>query len=89
MTAAPLLPSALGDRAKYGYMGEEMNVLLNSHLEGEISEKDGIIKRKSNLSFEAFIDLGEGGRQYQATERVWPMEPSEVHVWMGEKPWSK
>lgn len=51
-------------------MGEEMNVLLNSHLEGEISEKDGIIKRKSNLSFEAFIDLGEGGRQYQATERV-------------------
>lgn len=63
-------------------MGEKKppNVLLNSHLEGEKSEKDGIIKRKSNLSFGAFIDLGEGGWHYRAAERVWPMEPSEVHV---------
>lgn len=59
---------------------KKSNVLLNSHLEGEKSEKDGIIKRKSNLSLEVFIDLREGGRQDQAAERVWPMEPSEVHV---------
>ncbi len=54
--------------------------LFKSHSKGEKSEKDGIIKRKCDLSFEAFIDLGEGGRRYQAAERVWPMEPSEVHV---------
>lgn len=46
----------------------------------EGSEKDGIIKRKFNLSFGVFIDLGEGGRQCQAAQRLWPMEPSEDHV---------
>lgn len=63
-------------------MGEKSNVRLNSYLEGGKSEKDGIIKRKSNLSFETFIDLGEGERRFQAAERVGPMEPSEGHVWM-------
>lgn len=77
------LPSVLRDRTKYNFVGEKKkkhNVLLNSHLEGEKSEKDGIIKRKSNLSFGAFIDLGEGGWHYQEAERLWSMEPSEVHV---------
>lgn len=59
---------------------KKRNALLNSHLEGEKSEKDGIIKRKSNLSFGAFIDPGEGGWHYQEAERAWSMEPSEVHV---------
>lgn len=62
------------------WVKKRRNALLNSHLEGEKSEKDGIIKRKSNPSFGAFIDPGEGGWHYQEAERAWSMEPSEVHV---------
>lgn len=58
-----LLAFAL-DMLRQDYIHEETsNALSNSHLEWEKkSEKDGIIKRKSNLSFEAFIDLGKGAR---------------------------
>lgn len=56
-----LLTFALNIRRQAHIHGETSNALLNGHLErgGEKSEKDGIIKRKSNLSFEASIDPGE------------------------------
>ena len=58
--------------------------MLNTDLKGEKDQEDGIIKRKSNLSFWVPIDPervdGRARAAQRERERELPMEPSEACV---------